>query len=117
MTDQSIPLLKVSDIDQEYEELWGNWQSYLHSSLDGLVWNLDQTIDDGSLNSHQALKSKQVVSAKVCAVPNAIASDCRYREDLIWIKQGEVANAEQWKQYLEEQQRNEEKLRKQAAKK
>ena len=43
--DASLQLAKVTDIVEEYEELWGNWQCYLESAQEGMVWNLDQTVD------------------------------------------------------------------------
>lgn len=43
--DPSVQLAKVSDIVEEYEELWGNWQCYLESAQEGMLWNLDQTVD------------------------------------------------------------------------
>lgn len=43
--DPSVLLGKVNDIVEEYEELWGNWQSYLESGSEGQVWSLDQTVD------------------------------------------------------------------------
>lgn len=95
--DQSVQLAKVNDIVEEYEELWGNWQSHLESASEGLIWSLDQTVDSCSRPNGQPSDPKQVISAKVLATPNAIPSDCRFREDLIWIKQGNLQNAEQWK--------------------
>lgn len=120
--DPAVSLNKVNDIETEYEQLWGNWQSYLQNK-DGPIWDLDQTIDSSTQDSKQLKQiltstgHGKVIQAKNLATPNCLPSDCRNREDVIWIRQGSTAHAEQWKQYLEEQQRKEEKLRKEAKKK
>jgi hypothetical protein len=121
--DPSVPLSKMTDIATEHEQLWGNWQGYLQNK-DAMIWDLDQTVDSSTLGRQQLKRMMaaggegRVLQAKNLATPNCIPSDCRNREDLIWIRQeGRTAEAEQWKQYLEEQQRKEEKLRKAAKKK
>jgi hypothetical protein len=50
-------------------------------------------------------------------IPNSLPSDVRYREDLIWLKNGNEAFAQTWKTRLEIQQRYERKLRLDALKK
>lgn len=89
--DPSVPLSKMNDIEVEFEQLWGNWQRYLQNR-DGLLWNLEDTIDSAALEGRplrQMLMSAgngQVLQAKNLATPNCIPSDCRNREDVIWIR-------------------------------
>ena len=54
--------------------------------------------------------------AKFAAIPidNPLPSDCRYREDLVHLKKGDMEGAQAWKQKLEEKQRRDAKLRKEA---
>ena len=42
---------------------------------------------------------------KKSIVGNPLPSDCRYREDILWLKYGEMELAGKWKVKLEEQQR------------
>jgi len=46
-----------------------------------------------------------------------LPSDCRFREDLIWLKYGDYKNAEDWKLRLEEQQRWYRKLKREKSQK
>ena len=48
-------------------------------------------------------------------VDNPLPSDCRFREDLIWLYRKNEENAQTWKVKLEEQQRHERALRKKVA--
>lgn len=48
---------------------------------------------------------------KAQPIPNALHSDPRYREDLIWLKRENESYAQTWKTRLEIQQRHERKLR------
>lgn len=54
--------------------------------------------------------------AKFAAIPveKPLPSDCRYREDLVHLKKGDLEGAQTWKQKLEEKQRRDAKLRKEA---
>ena len=49
---------------------------------------------------------------KAMPIPNPIASDCRNREDLLWVRKGNGDHAQAWKYQLEELQRHDAKLRK-----
>jgi hypothetical protein len=44
-------------------------------------------------------------------VENPLASDCRFRKDLVVLATGEVAESQKWKEKLEELQRHDKKLR------
>ena len=48
---------------------------------------------------------------KALPIPNALPSDPRYREDLIWLKRENESFSQTWKTRLEIQQRHERKLR------
>mmetsp|Transcript_7275 Transcript_7275/g.10110 ORF Transcript_7275/g.10110 Transcript_7275/m.10110 type:complete len:150 (-) Transcript_7275:32-481(-) len=50
-------------------------------------------------------------------VNNPLPSDCRFREDLIYVKHNDFKIAENWKLKLEERQRAERKMRQEFAKK
>ena len=105
--DCNVAFSKVGDISQELMRLKGNWQKNL--IIDGdEVWNI------GSVESARVSKAlgSQVIQAQSMPLPNPLPSDCRYREDLIWLKRKDIPKAEQWKLYMEEQQRYDEKLRK-----
>ena len=92
--DSSVNFTKCNDILFEVAPLNGKWQSHL--IMDGEeVWSL-----------------KQSPQTKSLSVPNPLFSDCRYREDLMWLRKNDLDKAAQWKQWLEEQQRHDEKLHK-----
>lgn len=40
-----------------------------------------------------------------------LPSDCRFREDLAWLKRGDVVKAQEWKEILEQRQRADKKER------
>jgi len=56
---------------------------------------------------------QKMQAAKSLPVADPLPSDSRYREDLVWLKRGEVDYAQGWKEVLEEQQRVNRKLRQQ----
>lgn len=83
----------LSDMTEKLCDVYGQVYSYL--KIDGKeYWNRD---------THAPIKW---VPAE-----NALPSDNRYREDLIWLKRGNLEYAEEWKLKLEEQQRNDRKIR------
>ena len=98
--DNTISFSKVKDIEYEVSSLHGKWQQNLF--IDGKqVWDFDSMGADGG-----------VKQSRTIPMPNPLASDCRYREDLTWLRRGNIPNAEIWKEWLEEMQRHEAKLRK-----
>jgi len=105
--DTSIPINKVKDISYEICSIKGNWQSSLYFD-EAKVWDIDQVVSAEKVKSKE---SNKVLQCPPLPVPNSLPSDSRYREDLIWLKKSEIPNGEQWKQWLEDQQRHEEKLR------
>jgi len=52
--------------------------------------------------------------AKVIPVPNPLPSDSRFREDLVFLKAGDMEGAHKWKEQLENKQRRDARLRKEA---
>lgn len=98
--DSSIPLSKLKDIEYEISSISGKWQHNL--LIDGKeVWSF-LTMGE----------SEGVKQLRTIPMPNPLASDCRFREDLTWLRRGNIPNAEMWKEWLEEMQRHEAKLRK-----
>jgi len=75
--------------------------SYLENLIiDGVeYWNIDRDLPSNYV-----------------PVPNPLCSDCRFREDLIWVQRNNFKHAEDWKLKLEERQRAEKKLRVEYAK-
>ena len=84
---------EMKDVDQILAQITGSWLEYLE--IDGKqFWCIDK---------HFPTRAQPV--------ENPIPSDCRYREDLIWVKYGNLHFAEEWKVKLEERQRHERKLK------
>ena len=76
---------QIKDMAQELARIEGNWTQTLH--IGGAeYWNV--------------AKSAQALSLPVAA---PLPSDSRYREDLVWLKRGNVEYAQGWKEVLEEQ--------------
>ena len=89
---------KLPDVLQEHHSLHGNWQESIF--VDGKqTWDFDQQLT-------------LINRCRVFAAEDCLASDSRCREDIEWLVQGNIPNAEQWKFQLEEMQRHNEKLRK-----
>ena len=85
---------KVKDIGKSLINIKGNWQKNL--IIDNLeVWNFEKTKGD----------------VKAMPIPNPLASDSRYREDLLWVRKESSEHASIWKFWLEEMQRHDAKLR------
>jgi hypothetical protein len=79
--------LKYADIEKEISSIKG---SFLENLLfdDKDFWVIDK-----------------IQPSTYKAIEDPLPSDCRFREDLIWLKYGNMKNAEDWKLRLEEQQR------------
>ncbi|EFJ40244.1 hypothetical protein VOLCADRAFT_108254 [Volvox carteri f. nagariensis] len=52
------------------------------------------------------------LSPAAAPLDNPLPSDCRHREDVVYLKAGDQVQSQDWKQTLEEQQRRDRKLRK-----
>jgi len=85
--------LKFKDMEKEICPITGSVLSHLKFG-DQEFWNIDKTLP------------KQAKP-----VEDPLPSDWRFREDLIWLKYGNLKNAEDWKLRLEEQQRYDRKMR------
>eukprot|EP00826_Nyctotherus_ovalis_P054216 TRINITY_DN7088_c0_g2_i2.p1 TRINITY_DN7088_c0_g2~~TRINITY_DN7088_c0_g2_i2.p1 ORF type:complete len:439 (+),score=126.82 TRINITY_DN7088_c0_g2_i2:96-1412(+) len=83
----------LDDVAKELTRLKGSW-------LDKLEIN--------SVNYWDIAKAKPM---KIIYNSDPLASDWRYREDLIFIRRGDLDNADKWKDALEIRQRRDKKLR------
>lgn len=86
--DVSTPAHKVADVEEDLGWIYGRWQDYLSTDQHKQVWNIEQT---------NATKQSRFQSTKVISIPNSLPSDCRYREDITWLRRGEQNHAAQWK--------------------
>ena len=87
---------QMEDVTEVFHEIEGSWQSEL--KIDGeTVWNLE---DD------------HMFAMPVNYTENPLPSDCRFREDMIWLAMNNQDQSQIWKTLLEEQQRKDRKLRK-----
>jgi len=91
--DEDKEELKYKDLEKEICTISG---SFLQSIKFGNqeFWNIDRA-----------------KPASYKPIEDPIPSDVRFREDLIWLKYGNVKMAEDWKIRLEEQQRHDRKMR------
>ena len=83
---QKKPPTKISeikDIDVEIAKIYGNWKKWLIIGEEE-IWNVDRNKAD-----------------KIVPIPNAMPSDSRFREDLIWLRRGNEDYAQCWKSRLE----------------
>jgi Oxysterol-binding protein. len=85
--------LKFYDLEKEICDISGSFLEKLCFN-DEEFWNIDKVLPSRAIPSEDPLPS-----------------DVRFREDLIWLKYGNLKNAEDWKLRLEEQQRWDRKLR------
>jgi hypothetical protein len=85
---------KMTDLEEEYEVVTGNW-------LQSLLFN-DKVYWDQSFNSKACVQTP---------VENSLPSSYRFREDLTWLSYKEEKEAQNWKVLLEVQQRKDRKLR------
>lgn len=53
----------------------------------------------------------RILPQRALPVPNALPTDSRFREDLIWLARKDEKNASIWKEYIEIQQRWDRKMR------
>ena len=103
----------------------GNWLNYLEweqgvpsspQPSGGLSGR--RTGSSASLNSPAGSGGVRVWDRKSIPLPSPLPvdkpllSDCRHRQDLIFLKQGDQVKAQEWKHSLEEIQRRDRKLRK-----
>lgn len=68
-------------------------------------------LDKLEINSVNYWDITKVQPMKVIYNRNPLDSDWRYREDLIFIRRGDMDNADKWKDALEIRQRRDKKLR------
>jgi len=85
--------LKYADLDKEITPISGSFLENLKFG-DTEFWHIDK-----------------VKPAAYKPTENPLPSDVRFREDLVWLKYGNMKHAEDWKLRLEEQQRWDRKLR------
>jgi len=90
--------IKYGDLEKEIHPIKGSWLSELQIG-DEELWNIEK-----------------FRPTRYSPLGNPLPSDCRFREDLIWLKYGDYKNAEDWKLRLEEQQRYDRKLRQEKGK-
>jgi len=91
--DQQKEDKEMKDCKKELAKITGSWIEKLE--IDGKdIWNINRDYP-----------------TRAQPVKNPLPSDCRYREDLLWVKHGSLPNAEEWKVALEIRQRLEKKLR------
>ena len=58
------------------------------------------------------MKNNKVYLANNLPAPKCLPSDCRNREDILWLRRDDLNNSESFKHWLEELQRYDGKLRK-----
>ena len=85
--------MQYLDVKEEIAPIRGSWLTNLIIGEEE-IWNIDQ-----------------FKPARYQPIDDPLPSDCRFREDLIWLKYGDTKNAEDWKLRLEEQQRWDRKIR------
>jgi len=89
-------LAEINDVAQPLHKVEGSWLREIR--VDGeLLWSLDQDVRFAQQHNY---------------IANPLPSDCRFREDLIWLFRKNEDLAQLWKVKLEEQQRHERALRK-----
>lgn len=91
--------MKFNDLEKEIASIEGSWLEKL--IIGGKeVWNINKFIPQRQM-----------------AVLNPLPSDCRFREDLIFLKYNNLPMSEKWKLKLEVRQRFEKKIRMEGNKK
>lgn len=91
--------MKFTDLEKEIATIEGSWLEKL--VIGGKeVWNINKFVPQRQI-----------------AVLNPLPSDCRFREDLIFLKYNNLPMSEKWKLKLELRQRFEKKIRMEANKK
>lgn len=88
----------MDDIKTEIGRLRGSWLEKLEINAVN-YWNIDKVMPD-----------------KMIYKENPLPSDCRFREDLIWLRRQNMDYADAWKDALEIRQRRDRKLREDAKK-
>lgn len=86
-------MVKYGDLDKQICEINGSFLNNLMFD-DKEYWHIDK---------HKP--------SRYIPTDDPLPSDVRFREDLIWLKYGDLKNAEAWKVRLEEQQRWDRKFR------
>ena len=104
----------------------GNWLHYLDweqgppaSPAGGPARAMSRSASSTSVSSPSSNGSavrvwdrKSIPLPSPVPLENPLMSDCRHRQDLIFLKQGDQVKAQDWKHQLEEVQRRDRKLRK-----
>ena len=99
--DPHAPLMKnkpkrISDINNiklEIARISGSWiKNVLINGVN--YWNIDQ-----------------IALPELYFINNPLPSDCRFREDIIWLRKGNLQFSQSWKDAIEIRQRNDQKLR------
>eukprot|EP01027_Heterolobosea_sp_BB2_P000650 GEZU01000949.1.p1 GENE.GEZU01000949.1~~GEZU01000949.1.p1 ORF type:complete len:374 (+),score=87.38 GEZU01000949.1:169-1290(+) len=88
------------DGKQTYGTIEGSWLGFVDFTRQGS--NTKERLWDIS-------KFRQI---RPVPVENPLPSDCRFREDLVNLKEGKIEESQRWKTILEEKQRHEARLRK-----
>lgn len=88
----------MSGEDTEICQVTGSWLSELKFD-DTVVWDLERDVCQGTT-----------------VLPNVLSSDSRYREDLLYVKRGDLDEAQEWKVKLEKLQRADRAIRKEGRK-
>lgn len=83
----------MKDLVKEVSNIAGSWiENLIFDNKE--IWNINKN-----------------PPTRPIATKNPIPSDSRYREDLIWLKYGNLDLSEYWKFELEKRQRDDKKLR------
>eukprot|EP01022_Parablepharisma_sp_SALTPOND_P028751 TRINITY_DN71638_c0_g1_i1.p1 TRINITY_DN71638_c0_g1~~TRINITY_DN71638_c0_g1_i1.p1 ORF type:complete len:480 (+),score=42.77 TRINITY_DN71638_c0_g1_i1:187-1626(+) len=85
----------LADIKTEIARIKGSWFDCI-SINDVNYWHIDK-----------------IMPLNIKLPTNPLPSDCRFREDLIWLRKGNIPHADLWKDALEIRQRQDRKLREQ----
>lgn len=83
----------VADIEEEICDVWGNVLEELRID-DEVFWSISD-----------------YTPYRYFPMPTSLASDCRYREDLLWLQYDNLKYSQEWKSKLEVQQRHDKKMR------
>jgi len=94
-------MAKMKDIKKELVKIEGTWLHEIRGN-GNLIWSLKDTIKFSTPHYY---------------IPNPLPSDCRYREDMIWLYRKNEDQAQYWKIVLEAQQRKDRENRKEHTKK
>mmetsp|Transcript_19300 Transcript_19300/g.18997 ORF Transcript_19300/g.18997 Transcript_19300/m.18997 type:complete len:280 (+) Transcript_19300:786-1625(+) len=86
-------LKDVTDIEEEICDVWGN------------------VLEELLIDNEKFWEIDSYTPYRCFPMPTSLPSDCRYREDLLWLQYDNLKYSQEWKGKLEVQQRHDKKMR------